>query len=168
MSGRPERTASRARSSDGGTSSEDLTEYELPLLPDLTATRSPTERFRRVDTALAFLGTGCLGVGSALLIAFYVTGPPRFNDLASTTTVVLLLTLVAGLASSLPSWYMCTEVARRQSRFADAGWQASSCVDAPWQKTESGRCAATRTGSENCFAARTRMSCRPWRSKLHS
>lgn len=63
MARRTVRTAKTAGSSEDSASTDDLTEYELPLIPDLTATRSPTERFRRADTALAFLGTGCLGVG---------------------------------------------------------------------------------------------------------
>ncbi|GAA6011192.1 hypothetical protein JCM8202_003928 [Rhodotorula sphaerocarpa] len=86
-------------------SSDEESPLEQPLLAQQSASPArPTDRLRRVDTAVALGGTGFLGVGSALLITLYVTGPPRFDDLAANTTIVLFLTLLAGCACCLPSW----------------------------------------------------------------
>ncbi|GAA5839178.1 hypothetical protein JCM3766R1_002279 [Sporobolomyces carnicolor] len=65
--------------------------------------RDPLWKLRRTNTAVGSLGGACLSVGSSLVIALYVTGPPRLDDLATSVTAILLFTLVTGCAASLPS-----------------------------------------------------------------
>ncbi|KWU46678.1 hypothetical protein RHOSPDRAFT_31494 [Rhodotorula sp. JG-1b] len=99
----PVRELKRPPSAWSGESDEESSD-RYPLLIPTPQKSNPTERMRRIDTMLEFAVTGFLGIGSALLIAFYVTGPPRFDDMASSTTVVLLLTMVSGCCCCLPSW----------------------------------------------------------------
>lgn len=39
------------------------------------------------------------------MIALYVIGPPRLNDLATSVTAISFLTLVGGCSACAPSWF---------------------------------------------------------------
>ncbi|GAA5996483.1 hypothetical protein JCM5350_005266 [Sporobolomyces pararoseus] len=66
--------------------------------------RDPLWGLRRTNTIVGLLGAGCLSIGSCLVIALYVTGPPRLNDLATSVTAILFFSLVGGCIACLPSW----------------------------------------------------------------
>ncbi|GAA5837823.1 hypothetical protein JCM5353_002977 [Sporobolomyces roseus] len=66
--------------------------------------RDPLWGLRRVNTLVGLLGAGALSIGSCLVIALYVIGPPRLNDLATSVTAISFLTLVGGCIATIPSW----------------------------------------------------------------
>ncbi|GAA5852938.1 hypothetical protein JCM9279_000085 [Rhodotorula babjevae] len=74
------------------------------LDPSAVPPEDPVDPLRRVNVMLQFLGAGALAVGSALLISLYVTGPPRLNDMATSSTAVLFMTLLIGCLAMVPSW----------------------------------------------------------------
>ncbi|GAA5916946.1 hypothetical protein JCM8208_001654 [Rhodotorula glutinis] len=74
------------------------------LDPSAVPPEDPIDPLRRVNVMLQFIGAGALAVGSALLISLYVTGPPRLNDMATSSTAVLFMTLLIGCLAAVPSW----------------------------------------------------------------
>lgn len=126
LTGRPPTVPPISSSDESEWSAEDA-----PSLPPslITATHSedPVDPLRRMNTVLEFAGAGALCIGcaftffgldgnsrlsststAALVVSLYVTGPPRLNDYASSSTAVLLVTLVCGCAACVPSWRVCS------------------------------------------------------------
>ncbi|GAA5972259.1 hypothetical protein JCM11641_002377 [Rhodosporidiobolus odoratus] len=65
---------------------------------------NPLDPLRRGNCMLQLFGAGALALGSTLVVALYVTGPPRMHDIASASTAVLFMTLFLGCAACVPSW----------------------------------------------------------------
>ncbi|GAA6047811.1 hypothetical protein JCM3770_004654 [Rhodotorula araucariae] len=72
--------------------------------PAAVSPESPVDPLRRVNVMLQFVGAGVLALGSTLVVSLYVTGPPRLNDMASSSTAVLMMTLLIGCLAVVPSW----------------------------------------------------------------
>ncbi|BGP36614.1 hypothetical protein JCM10449v2_000515 [Rhodotorula kratochvilovae] len=72
--------------------------------PAAVPPENPVDPLRRVNVMLQFIGAGMLALGSTLVVSLYVTGPPRLNDMASSSTAVLFMTLLIGCLAVLPSW----------------------------------------------------------------
>ncbi|GAA5876047.1 hypothetical protein JCM16303_007003 [Sporobolomyces ruberrimus] len=102
---RPSRKGEAPSSSDESSSlfEADNNEKASPVPKDLPL-RDPLWGLRRTNTIVGLLGGGCLSIGSCLVIALYVTGPPRLDDLATSVTEILFLMLVGGCAACVPSW----------------------------------------------------------------
>ncbi|GAA5932513.1 hypothetical protein JCM3775_005940 [Rhodotorula graminis] len=93
-----------AVSSSSSTDDDHGDDDALDLDPSAVPPEDPIDPLRRVNVMLQFLGAGALAVGSALLISLYVTGPPRLNDMATSSTAVLFMTLFIGCLAVVPSW----------------------------------------------------------------
>ncbi|GAA6004396.1 hypothetical protein JCM10207_000708 [Rhodosporidiobolus poonsookiae] len=90
----------RSSSSSSLSSSEASSDVEASA----TARINPLDPLRRGSVMMEFLGAGAIALGSTLVVSLYVTGPPRIDDMATSSTAVLFFTLFFGVAAAIPSW----------------------------------------------------------------